>query len=298
MIGLLALVVSLSTAGPLQADAQIRQCLDSQGRLIYQDQPCMGSLRRADIDAPMVEPGWRSASSGCRMRSPLLQIQVTPPPMTMQPELDSGYETDSGVKPAAPADPAQHSRLATAADSVSSSGTASALPSVAEPSPTADTRFSTRPLIAAAAAPSSVDDDDDPNTLGLWLELSGSSDGVALHIRGFQPLPQTAISFDPQISGQGIRLEDGAMIEVDSLDGPGSLRYGFRKSAILMRSLTGPVAVLDVRIPGWQARPTRLDAQELKDAVARVRDCVREQQALHPSISDPLAPATRRRPGS
>lgn len=290
------LVVSLGMSTQLCADGQIRQCLDAQGRLIYQDQPCMGTLRRADIDAPMVEPGWRSASTGCRMRSPLLQVQVTPPPDL--PQFDATSEDEDAMdaesvrqadEPGDPEDPA-----------TSDSRSGSSAPSSVQPEPPviAELPFSTRPLIAAAAAPSTVDDDEDPNTLGLWLELSGSSDGVAVHIRGFQPLPQTPISFDTQISGQGIRLEDGSMIEVDSLDGPGSLRYGFRKSAILMRSLTGPVAVLEVRIPGWRPQPTRLDAQELKDAVARVRDCVRAQQASDPSVSDPLAPPARRRPGS
>jgi hypothetical protein len=235
------MLLSVMLASALAAQTEIRQCLDAQGRLIYQDQPCMGALRRADIDAPMVQPAWRAAASGCRLRSPLLQIAVTPPLLDAQ------------------------------------------APSETSPSPTAT--FSTQALVQP---PSRLDDDDDPATIGLWLELTGTSDGVAIYIRGFQPLPPSAISFDTNISGQGIRDDAGAMIEVDSLDGPGSLRYGYRKSAIMLRRLSGPVATLDVRIPGWQAQTARLDTTELKDAVQRIKDCVRGSAAVR----------QRRRPGS
>lgn len=223
--------------GGMASASVIRQCLDVHGRLIYTDQPCMGPLRRADIDAPMQEPAWRSSRSGCRMRSPLLQISVVPPPLP--PPLPPGV-------------PAAAQAMA--------------------------------PVLPPYTEPDSGQDDGDPGTLGLWLELAGSEDGVAIRIRGFQPLPAQAISFDSNIDGQGIRLEGGELIAVDSMDDPGTLRYGFRKSAILLRRLNNSaVATLDVRLPGWQAQPLRLDAAELKDAVQRVRDCVRQQEAVAPA---------------
>lgn len=216
---MLAWLLSLGLA-QADADPRIRVCIDPAGRRVYQDQPCMGRMRKPGVEAVPVGATWRWSKRGCRLRSPLLQVRVTPP------ELPSAQQD---------------------------------LPAVP---------------VFGPPEPSAFDQDNDPGTLGLWLELQGSTDGVAVWIRGFQPLPITPVSFDTDLSGQGIRVHSGELIAPDSLEGPTALRYGHHRSRTLIRSLQGDAATLDIRLPGWQAQPLGLDAQSLRDAVKRVQACV------------------------
>lgn len=190
---------------PLSAGAQrsIHQCRDAQNRLIYQDQPCRGDLRRAD--EPAQSQRWLSEALGpCQMRSPAIQLPL----------------------------------------------------------------FNDR-LVAAEGGGT-----DEPLVVGVWLELHGSRDGVALRIRGFDPLPDSGMSFDPDITGQGIRTSTGHLIAIDSLDGPGSLRYGYRGSTVLLAELlNGGTALLEVRVRGFQTVPTVFDLAPILEAAARLQSC-------------------------
>lgn len=123
--------------------------------------------------------------------------------------------------------------------------------------------------------PGEFDPEIEPEVLdvSVWLELNGSADGVALRIRGFEPLPETGLSFDPDINGQGIRSEHGVLVEVDSMDGPGSLRYGFSKSSRLMSGLGGASAQLEVRVRGYQAQPATFELQPVLTAIESLQSC-------------------------
>lgn len=145
------------------------------------------------------------------------------------------------------------------------------------------------PLLPLPASDPEAQESAPPWSVGLWLELFGSRDGVALRIRGFDPLPDAGIAFDTHITGQGIRAPAGQLIEVDALDGPGSLRYGYRGSAILLDALSGGgEARLEIRIRGFQAVPTAFDLTAVNEAVERLENC-RERER-------PQRSGQRRRP--